>query len=557
MMRHTLTGATLSVLLALSAPDASAFCGFYVGGAGAKMFNNATQVVLLREGTTTVLSMQNNYQGPTEDFAMVVPVPVVLEEDHVNVLKDEAFTKIDKLGAPRLVEYFEDDPCNTIPYYGLGAVGSGRGGAGRIGKFGAMAPKELVKVEAEFDVGEYNVVILSAKESNALESWLVSNEYNIPEGAAGVLKGYIEAGQYFFVAKVDVEKVAFTDGKATLSPLRFHYDSKDFSLPVRLGLLNADGAQDLIVNILASNQRYEVANLKNVTIPTNLFVDKSVKKSFAQFYVTLFDHVTEDHPGSVVTEYAWQATKCDPCPDGSFGTGVGLTGALTERDLEAFGGDVLGPKKPAMSTWVLTRLHARYTADQLKEDLVFKEASPIVGGRGTPSGFPAKMEQDGAKEASFNNFQGRYIVLHPWEKDMTCKDPQRGRWGEPPPGVESKTGSAQDTASAKRGGVVLANVVLPASHALANITGADATETNPAVKPKDGDEVAQDEAEGTQKKDARTSTPKEATKENGALDKKSQCTHASAGGSEVPSGLFVVAFGVLVGVRVRMRTCSA
>jgi hypothetical protein len=35
-------------------------------------------VVLMRDGTRTVLSMQNNYQGPPQDFAMVVPVPVVL-----------------------------------------------------------------------------------------------------------------------------------------------------------------------------------------------------------------------------------------------------------------------------------------------------------------------------------------------------------------------------------------------------------------------------------------------------------------------------------------------
>ena len=63
--------------------SADAFCGFYVSGADAKLFNNATMVVLMREGTRTVMSMQNNYQGPAEDFAMVVPVPVVLHEEHV------------------------------------------------------------------------------------------------------------------------------------------------------------------------------------------------------------------------------------------------------------------------------------------------------------------------------------------------------------------------------------------------------------------------------------------------------------------------------------------
>ena len=62
-------------------PAILAFCGFYVGGADQQLFNDATQVVLMRDGTRTVLSMQNNYKGPPEDFAMVVPVPVVLQEE--------------------------------------------------------------------------------------------------------------------------------------------------------------------------------------------------------------------------------------------------------------------------------------------------------------------------------------------------------------------------------------------------------------------------------------------------------------------------------------------
>ena len=101
--------------LALSAKTADAFCGFYVGGADGGMFNNATQVVLMRSGTRTVLSMQNNYQGPPTDFAMVVPVPVVLLEENVKTLPREVFERVDHLAAPRLVEYWEVDPCFVEP----------------------------------------------------------------------------------------------------------------------------------------------------------------------------------------------------------------------------------------------------------------------------------------------------------------------------------------------------------------------------------------------------------------------------------------------------------
>ena len=37
-----------------------AFCGFFVAGADAKLYNNASQVVLMRSGNHTVMTMSNN-----------------------------------------------------------------------------------------------------------------------------------------------------------------------------------------------------------------------------------------------------------------------------------------------------------------------------------------------------------------------------------------------------------------------------------------------------------------------------------------------------------------
>jgi hypothetical protein len=107
--RSARLGAALAAGLALSnltaPPRAGAFCGFYVGGADRSLYANATMVVLLRDGNRTVLSMQNDYEGPPEGFAMVVPVPVVLHEDDVRTLPRELFARVDTLAAPRLVEY--------------------------------------------------------------------------------------------------------------------------------------------------------------------------------------------------------------------------------------------------------------------------------------------------------------------------------------------------------------------------------------------------------------------------------------------------------------------
>ena len=293
---------TLAAAATLLAPRAaSAFCGFYVAGVDAALTNDATQVVLMREGNRTVLSMQNSYKGPPEGFAMVVPVPIVLQKENVKTLPRAVFDRIDKLGAPRLVEYWERDPCGSNDLSGLAGIGRGSGsGLSSIGGAGAGAPV-TVTVEAKFAVGEYEIVILSAKDAAGLETWLHEQKYAIPAGAEPYFRPYVAAGSKFFVAKVDPKKVTFRDGRAALSPLRFHYDTDTFSLPVRLGLINSGGTQDLVINILAKKKRYEAANYPNVTVPTNLDVSEGARTRFGEFYAALFDRTLERTPKAIVT----------------------------------------------------------------------------------------------------------------------------------------------------------------------------------------------------------------------------------------------------------------
>jgi MYXO-CTERM domain-containing protein len=479
-------GAVLAGVVA--APQSSAaFCGFYVSGADAKLFNNATQVVMMRAGTRTVLSMQNNYQGPPSDFAMVVPVPVVLQKDNVKTLPREIFDRVDQLSAPRLVEYWEQDPCmqrmkeeeeKSMRPSSMPAPAPGDASGGKLG----------VKIEAKFTVGEYQILILSAKDSTGLDTWLRQEKYKIPEGAAPYLKPYVEGGSKFFVAKVDVEKVKFENGQAMLSPLRFHYDTDQFNLPIRLGMMNSAGTQDLIVHILAPGDRYEVANYKNVTIPTNLDVKEEARQRFGEFYAALFDRTLEKNPGAVVTEYSWDASSCDPCP----------TPALDPNELATLGADVLyGPpmkkaeEKPPVKTgkrdavddlladksvapvapppvmmppgggnFVLSRLHARYSKDGISEDLVFKTAKAIAGGREWRNE-TGKLEE-GAIDSGMNNFQARYAIRHEWTGKIECANPVRGVWGGPPEGTQQVAqgpAAATGLAFVPRGKTQLAQIV--------------------------------------------------------------------------------------------------
>jgi hypothetical protein len=225
-------------------------------------------------------------------------------------------------------------------------------------------------------------------------------------------------------------------------------------LPVRLGLLNANGKQDLIVYILNPEKRFEVANYPNVFIPTNLEVADEVRKNFAAFYAELFDATLAHANGkAVITEYSWQTSSCDPCP----------TPPLQASDLATLGADVAVPKQDMQgsarggyygnfASWVLTRLHTRYDKATLSEDLIFREAKPVVGGRASWSG---QSEDAGAQPASENNFQGRYIIRHYWTGPVNCAKPNYNEWGGPPNGGEPGPTAAKGLASAPRGKVDL------------------------------------------------------------------------------------------------------
>jgi len=470
-----LTTIAAAAAVCATASPARAFCGFYIDGAGKDMFNDATQVVLMRDGTRTVMSMRNTYRGPVEDFAMVVPVPVVLKEGDVKTLQDAVFDRVDTMGSPRLVEYWEQDPCGR-QYEGTARRSMAKGMAAPSAAPRMDAADLGVKIEAQFDVAEYKVVILSAKESTGLDTYLRQEGYKIPTGAERSLRPYVEGGSKFFVAKVDPKKVTFVKGRAQLSPLRFHYDTESFELPIRLGLVNSSGKQDLIVNILARNQRYEVANYKNVTIPTNLEVKDEVRKKFAQFYAAVFDRTIERNPGAIVTEYAWQATTCDPCPGPTLGP----------SDFMTLGADVLGggdQRNAYGYDFVLTRLHARYGKTDVPDDLVFKAAGPIVGGREHVVGKNNKLEE-GAQESTVNNFQARYVIRHPWTGAIACKNPRRGIWGGPTNGQQMAAGTqtARDLAFVPRGKVALKRVLKQSAPEL-GVKIAKKPRKKPAPKP--------------------------------------------------------------------------
>jgi hypothetical protein len=245
-----------------------------------------------------------------------------------------------------------------------------------------------VTVEATYTVGEYDIVLLSAEQSTGLETWLRENGYKIPDGASAVLASYLKQNMRFFVAKVNLAEQSKL-GVSYLRPLQIAYESPKFMLPIRLGMVNANGPQDMFVYALTRKGRVETTNYRTTRLPSDMDVPGYLKdpSEFAKFYKAMFARqVTQEQQSVLFLEYAWDMKWCDPC----------AADPLSNDELRHLGVFWTNPDSRLPANVFLTRLHVRYDNAHFPEDLVFQET------------------------ADHTNFQGRYILRNAWSGPDTC-----------------------------------------------------------------------------------------------------------------------------------------
>lgn len=463
---RTALGALAAGLCVLASAPAQAFCGFYAGKADASLFNEASQVVLVRDGQRTVLSMLNDYSGPLKEFALIVPTPVTLKQGQVRVAEKVMFERLDAYSSPRLAEYHDQNPCqfrldwseDLFPRPPMPVAMASPAMADRVG---SMARNKAlgVTVEAKYTLEEYDIVSLSAKQSDGLEIWLRENGYRIPKGASAALKPYINQGMKFFVAKVNLKEQAKL-GYSHLRPLQFAFESEKFMLPMRLGMLNAapNKPQDLIVYALTREGRVESSNYRTVKLAANENLPHFIKPHFKDFYKALFDTSAQREDYRVAfTEYFWDMSWCDPCaanplsPEELRQAGVfWLDGQVEEafKRLQAPAAArmpplVLPPGGGAQPV-MLTRLHVRYTPATFPDDLAFTQTkdrqnfqtryvvhNPYAGSQAQCAADMAKQECEALCKPKVERVLDRLKALDPSTLDKPARNP---RWeGNPQP----------------------------------------------------------------------------------------------------------------------------
>ncbi|MEZ4232002.1 MAG: DUF2330 domain-containing protein [Polyangiaceae bacterium] len=460
---------------ALLAPSAHALPGFFVGKDDQPRISESTEVVVMHRDQRTVVTVMTDYDGPSQEFALVMPLPEDVSMDHVTTLKREFVTRVDQLTAPRFHEFWEMDPCESgSPEQewerNLKASSDTAFLGGGAPPPGGKAAKEMtLTVEPEFKhASEYTFKLLDQADSANITGWLEKQGYKLPAGTAEAVKPYVEAKQRFLVATVDQAKVELVgDGRAQLSPIRFWTETNYTKIPSTLGLLSSGGKkQELVVMVMDPKNRYEAKNYDNVFPPTNLNVEFKVKERMGEFYAALHDKLLAKNPKGVLNEYAWSTLECgQPCPNPplyihellSLGADVfeetlpedvrnpeppdrteeekKLYDAKKKEEKKA---DDIGRKEIARRkalierhSYILSRLHHRFDKESLKQDIEIGPAKNMRGGVELPKGPKGELPIE-SKPADRSMLQMRYINLHPDISVLKCDNPNRWRWGKPP-----------------------------------------------------------------------------------------------------------------------------
>jgi MYXO-CTERM domain-containing protein len=248
-------GASMTLGSSLIAKEASACGGFFCSQA--QGVNQAAERIVFAnndDGTVTAV-IEIQYQGPSDEFSWLLPIPSVPMGDQIQVGSSLSFQRLQQATNP---QYFlttrVEGTCDTAP------TPNGSGGTAAIGfptdsaAGGQASGNHGVTVEASGLVGSFEWAVISLDASlsspaDAAVTWLNDNGYDVPAGAPGLLGPYLQEGLYLLALKLQKGADA-----GSIRPIVLTYEGSKPMIPIKLTAVAANADMGVLTWLLGEGQ---------------------------------------------------------------------------------------------------------------------------------------------------------------------------------------------------------------------------------------------------------------------------------------------------------------
>lgn len=239
---------SIVAVAALAMPHAAWACGGFFCNNSAPVEQTGEDIFFyVDEAAGTVTAhVQIQYQGPSEDFAWVVPVAAVPD---LSVGTDTLFAVLaDRLRPQFVLEQRKDGICRAESRSYDDALQGGVASTFTSASSSAGYDNGVHVID-EVAVGPYDAVTLQADSTAALLTWLGDNGYDLPAVLDPVLAPYVAGGQYFVAIKLQKDKEV-----GDIAPLVMTYPGTLVSIPIQLTSIAATPDMRLRVNVLGARR---------------------------------------------------------------------------------------------------------------------------------------------------------------------------------------------------------------------------------------------------------------------------------------------------------------
>jgi MYXO-CTERM domain-containing protein len=310
-VRFFFLGSALALVASLSMqPKPARACGGLFCSASAPVNQAAERIIFSKNADDTVTAVvQIQYQGPSEEFAWVLPVPGI---PGVKVSSDLAFTRLQLAGNPQynLSTVIEGECLESFnaPAGDFGGSGGTAGSGGAAGSGGGG-----VNVLARGNVGPYDYVVIMPEGAfehvgDVVVEWLTNEGYDVvppggdPADISDLLGSYLEGGMNLIAFRL-------TKGNdnGTIRPIRITYASEQPMIPIRPTAVAANDDMGVMVWVLGESRAVPV-NYRSLELNEALIDWPNFGRNYNQVIIAA---ANESGGQGFVTERAGQSDAYD------------------------------------------------------------------------------------------------------------------------------------------------------------------------------------------------------------------------------------------------------